>query len=382
MQNNYSGGFAAILLAMALSIAHTPAWGEIYKYQDDHGNWHFTDRPPPGAAGGAAVAISDGIGDANRTQSTDLAEQLQSIFHVSTDLERATLSVVGIETPLGHGAGFFFSADGYILTNRHVVRPANSSVWKEQQDDMDKAARQVAELGAKAQEVRERINRLDAELKRFGAYLSRSGGEDLLKTDKQYRQLKDNRANVRKRLIEIESLEREAARRLRMEKVEFEVKSTASTLAQQFRIVLKDRTQLRARLVSVSDQQDLALLKLDGYTTPTLTTDPNLRLSQGQAVYAIGSPMGMSDAMTSGGVTRVDGDKIYTDAQLLPGNSGGPLIDAEGRVRGVNVAKRVQGGESAYTQGFGMAIPIGLALQEFPVLRPTPHVMAKPSASD
>jgi serine protease Do len=132
--------------------------------------------------------------------------------------------------------------------------------------------------------------------------------------------------------------------------------------------------------VSLSERQDLALLKLDGYTTPALTASLGKPLSQGQPVYAVGNPLGMADAMTAGVVTRVDADHIVTDTQLLPGNSGGPLIDADGRVVGVNVAKRVQGGESAYTQGFGMAVPIALALQEFTELRKAVQGLA-PSAS-
>lgn len=367
----YHNSGARFALFLALGFAGTAVLGQIYKFQDEQGNWHFSDRPPLGAVGNGAADTDSVSGSVIETR--DLVAQLQQAFRVATDLERATLAVVGVETPLGHGAGFFFSTDGYILTNKHVVRPAGSSAWKEQQEGIGKAEEQVTELGAKVQEVRERVSRLDAELERHRDYLSGSDVEDLLKTDKRYRDLKDNRTQVQRRLVELERLEREASRRLRTNKVEFEVKSTRSTLARDFPIVLKDRTRLRAHLVSVSEDQDLALLKLDGHATPTLATDPDGRLSQGQPVYAIGSPMGMSDAMTSGVVTRIDADNIYTDAQLLPGNSGGPLIDAEGRVRGVNVAKRVQGGESAYTQGFGMAIPIGLVLREFPELRRAPR---------
>ncbi len=363
-----SGGLAALILiqilALGLGLGTAPVLAQVYKFQDAQGRWHFSDRPPVGASGTAAA------GEAQAgAQGKDLATQLTAAYRMANDIERATLAVVGVETPLGHGAGFFFSADGYILTNKHVVRPAGSSAWKEHQDGIDKAREQVKELGSKALDLREKLAKIDSEMKRYRDYLSGDNVEDKLKTDKEYRELKDNRGKVQKRLTELERLERDASRKVRTNKVEFDVKSTASTLARDFSIVLKDKTRLRARLVSVSENQDLALLKLDGATTPALEANPYERLSQGQPVYAIGSPMGMSDAMTSGVVTRVDPDNILTDAQLLPGNSGGPLIDAEGKVRGVNVAKRVEGGESAYAQGFGMAIPIGLALQEFPELR-------------
>jgi hypothetical protein len=250
-----------------------------------------------------------------------------------------------------------------------VVRPTGSTVWKERQEGVEKAQQQVEGLRAKVQELRERLGRLDREMARYRAYLAGPDVEDRLTTDKEYRALKENQGKVRKRIAELEGLERDAAKRLRSDKVRLEADSVASDLARDFPIVLKDQTRLRARLISVSEAQDLALLKLDGYRVPALQADPSGRLSQGQPVYAIGSPLGMADAMTSGVVTRVDADQILTDAQLLPGNSGGPLIDGAGRVRGVNVSKRVQGGESAYTQGFGLAIPIGVALQAFAELQ-------------
>jgi S1-C subfamily serine protease len=358
------GGWGATLLT--LGLVTTSAQGEVYKYQDAQGRWQFSDRPQAGAAGSTPVHVETEL---QPTRDRDLATRLGAAFPAATDLERATLAVVGVETALGHGAGFFVSADGYVLTNRHVVRPTGSTVWKERQEGVEKAQQQVEGLRAKVQELRERLGRLDREMARYRAYLAGPDVEDRLTTDKEYRALKENQGKVRKRIAELEGLERDAAKRLRSDKVRLEADSVASDLARDFPIVLKDQTRLRARLISVSEAQDLALLKLDGYRVPALQADPSGRLSQGQPVYAIGSPLGMADAMTSGVVTRVDADQILTDAQLLPGNSGGPLIDGAGRVRGVNVSKRVQGGESAYTQGFGLAIPIGVALQAFAELQ-------------
>jgi serine protease Do len=61
-------------------------------------------------------------------------------------------------------------------------------------------------------------------------------------------------------------------------------------------------------------------------------------------------------------------EQILTDVQLLPGNSGGPLVNEAGEVIAVNFAKLTQGGDANY-QGFGMAIPIAIARAAFPELR-------------
>ena len=125
-------------------------------------------------------------------------------------------------------------------------------------------------------------------------------------------------------------------------------------------------TTLAASLVEVTDDQDLALLKLDGYRTPYLRLDSSQPLSQGIRVYAIGNPLGMQDAVTSGVVTQVTPEYLLTDTQVLPGSSGGPLIRESGEAIGINVARKVAAGASKYTAGFGKVIPISLAIQAFP----------------
>ena len=85
-------------------------------------------------------------------------------------------------------------------------------------------------------------------------------------------------------------------------------------------------------------------------------------------MYAIGSPLGIADTLTEGlYASRRDG-LLVTDARILPGNSGGPLVTAEGRVVGVNVAKVTAPGQPATARGFGLAIPIATAWEIFPQL--------------
>lgn len=85
-------------------------------------------------------------------------------------------------------------------------------------------------------------------------------------------------------------------------------------------------------------------------------------LNQGAAVFAVGSPLGMRDSVTSGIVTRRTKDYLVTDARILPGNSGGPLMNSEGEVVGVNTLKFAQ---TAMAEGFGMAIPLSVVRTAF-----------------
>jgi putative serine protease PepD len=104
-----------------------------------------------------------------------------------------------------------------------------------------------------------------------------------------------------------------------------------------------------AKLVGEEANQDLALISVDpsGLGLKPLTLASSSSLQVGDAVYAIGNPYGLEETLTRGivsahgrEISAPDGSKItgaiQTDAALNPGNSGGPLLDEEGDVIGVN----------------------------------------------
>jgi len=144
--------------------------------------------------------------------------------------------------------------------------------------------------------------------------------------------------------------------------------------AQKLTVRLKDGTRLDARLVREDPSSDLALLKVDPGSRDlrVLPLGDDDSLQVGDAVFAIGNPLGLDGTLTTGVVSALDrsitspngftlAGAIQTDAALNPGNSGGPLLDASGRVVGVN-AQVYGGGESASGQqtggtGLGFAIP-------------------------
>ena len=128
-----------------------------------------------------------------------------------------------------------------------------------------------------------------------------------------------------------------------------------------------------ATLVGEDANSDLALIRVDpsGLGLKPLTLASSSSVQVGDAVYAIGNPYGLSETFTKGIVSALgreiaapDGAKIsgaiQTDAALNPGNSGGPLLDEQGRVIGVNSqiasdAAKVEGSQPGST-GVGFAI--------------------------
>jgi serine protease Do len=117
-----------------------------------------------------------------------------------------------------------------------------------------------------------------------------------------------------------------------------------------------------ARIVGITTELDLALLKVEGVKLAPLPLATYSQVRQGETVFAFGSPMGMRNSLTHGLVSAVarqvdpDSPLIYvqTDAPINPGNSGGPLVNIRGEVVGVNTFIVSQSGGN---EGLGFAIP-------------------------
>jgi len=136
---------------------------------------------------------------------------------------------------------------------------------------------------------------------------------------------------------------------------------------------------LEARLVGTHKQSDLALLKVDATDLPSAAFRSEVRVQQGELVFAIGTPDGLRNTVTMGVVSslarQLDPDKpmvyIQTDAPLNPGNSGGPLVDIDGNVIGMNTLMLSEGGGS---EGLGFAIPAAIVSFDYQSLRKNGHV--------
>jgi serine protease Do len=137
-------------------------------------------------------------------------------------------------------------------------------------------------------------------------------------------------------------------------------------------VVLWDGRELRAELRGRDRERDLAHLTVAGTDLPAAAVGDSDALSVGQIVLAVGNPLGFTGALTLGIIHAIApapdwgrGTWVQADVRLLPGNSGGPLADAFGRVIGIN---------SMVAGGLGLAVPSN-AVEQF--LRSTgarPHI--------
>ena len=130
---------------------------------------------------------------------------------------------------------------------------------------------------------------------------------------------------------------------------------------------LSDKREMPARVVGVDPVTDLALLKINVRSLPTVQWGDSSKLKVAEWVLAIGNPFQLNETVTLGIVSAVNRnniglaqyeDFIQTDAAINPGNSGGALINSRGELVGINTAIFSQSG--GY-QGIGFAVPSNLA---------------------
>ena len=135
--------------------------------------------------------------------------------------------------------------------------------------------------------------------------------------------------------------------------------------ADQITVVLHDRREFEAKLVTSDEHTDLAVLRIDtkDKTLPFLELGDSDAAEVGDLVLAIGNPFGVGQTVTSGIIsaiarTAVDINDlnyfIQTDAAINPGNSGGALVNTDGKLIGINSAIFSRSGGN---MGIGFAIP-------------------------
>jgi serine protease Do len=142
--------------------------------------------------------------------------------------------------------------------------------------------------------------------------------------------------------------------------------------SQSLTVAFADGTELPARIVKISDDTDLALVKVEATGLQAASIGDSGELQVGQTAIAIGSPLGSyTETVTRGIISGLNrqitvqdestgrpstlNGLIQTDAAINPGNSGGPLLDGAGNVVGINTAVATN------AEGLGFAIPVGAA---------------------
>lgn len=299
---------------------------------------------------------------------TDLASRLEEATRPKNPIERANMCSVYIETIAGAGSGFFFSNDGFIITNRHVVR--GSAIQKMQFSEQFKDAdRKFGEFKRKIDLEQERIDKYEQRIRRKWREYQRY--EKSVRTRNDKKQLVDFKRDLLDHEQELkrwkESLAQQKAEykqelsRYSIGKKEYYQKQEEQAGQYRFTITLADGTKEQAILYKVSDTLDLALLRLEGYKTPYLLPAKRGEAALGEPVFAIGAPLNLANSVTSGVLSSYRKEYVQTNAQIYPGNSGGPLVTEEGKVLGVNTMKML----TEKFEGLGFAIRINLVLQEF-----------------
>ena len=141
------------------------------------------------------------------------------------------------------------------------------------------------------------------------------------------------------------------------------------------RSILKRRGRtVGAQVVSIDRETDIGVVKVEARGLPALQFGDSDALRSGQLVLAFGSPLGLASSVSMGVVSAVarqltpEDPMIYiqTDATINPGNSGGALVDAEGRLVGINTLIYSQSGGS---EGIGFAAPSNIVRNVFTQIR-------------
>lgn len=270
----------------------------------------------------------------NRNSSLEgLAAQLHESHPATTAIEKARNATVFIKTSWGSGTGFFVSGNGLIVTNKHVLQMQEKDI-KALNDNAEKGAKLLAGEKKRIEYLKSQVSRIADEGMR--------------------RQLKED----------IRTREQEYAKYSALHQQLLEQISTIETASptDDVEVVLIDGSTWPVSSVTISERHDLALISIDAYASPYLSTSRSPR-DQGQKVYTVGNPHGLRHTVTSGvisGYRNYNGEfYIQTDAPINPGNSGGPLVDEAGKVLGVNTMIIRD------TEGIGFAIPMKSVFEEF-----------------
>jgi serine protease Do len=136
--------------------------------------------------------------------------------------------------------------------------------------------------------------------------------------------------------------------------------------ANEVKVTLNDGQEFTAKVVGKDPKSDLAVIKIEAHDLPAVALAESGKAEVGDVVLAIGNPFAIGQSVTMGIISATGRatmgldyeDFIQTDAAINPGNSGGALVDAEGRLIGINTAIYSRNGGN---QGIGFAIPTDLA---------------------
>lgn len=139
--------------------------------------------------------------------------------------------------------------------------------------------------------------------------------------------------------------------------------------ADNIEVTLFDNRKFKANIVGTDPKTDLAIIKIESNNLPTLRIGDSDKAKVGEWALAVGNPLNLTSTVTAGIISAKGrsiellggGDAIeafiQTDAAVNPGNSGGALVDSQGKLLGINTAIATRTG---MFQGYSFAIPVNL----------------------
>jgi serine protease Do len=301
-------------------------------------------------------------------------------------IDQVCKATVTVKTAIAQGSGFFITDTGYILTNRHVIakpEPLATNL----QNDLQRRHSHLQKGLDLMYEMEIKLGQLEHSLKIQEQEVDRAK-ESVTDTERQIaspnslpslRETLESQRRVYYGKMEIKEqvLKQYNELRGKYERLKAVVQAFQDDLTRReqefskviyeraYKVVLSDGNEYVAYKVMESANYDLGLLKLDGVKTPCVEIGDPRRIERGTRVFAIGSPLGYRESVTSGvfSAYREDVGMLQTSAQINPGNSGGPLVTEDGKVIGINTKKLVR----VDVEAMSFSIPIDVALEE---LRP------------
>ena len=270
---------------------------------------------------------------------TGVGLRIDETHHPRNSIEAARNATVFIETEWGTlGSGFIVSNDCTVITNRHVIEEPiqNSAEFKQRVKDL-------------REELRAEYEQLDKDYQEALRSNDQIAARDIkIKMDK----LRAAASFISEAVYREMLLEKQSGSSNFLDNVYLDFKAT---------LINGESYQITS--AQVSGEYDLAKFSLGESGCPFIENGDSSDIVQGERLYTIGSPSGLTYTVTSGifsGYREQAGKRfLQTDAPINPGNSGGPLITQDGKIVGVNTA--ILDG----TEGIGFAIPISEVIKEF-----------------